>query len=361
MSSAFNPGYVCVGPLRQLHQHLESGQFLRGTSAELTSIIKSNKTIYMKSKLSRFLSGRLKTDKEIILQAQILARANRQLSSIQDFADIEFSAFSQWGEDGIIDWLISKIPAMPKSFIEFGVENYRESNTRLLLQLRNWRGLVIDGSSNNIQCIQEQEVSWRHQLDSFSEFITSENINYLISRSRMAGDIGLLSIDIDGNDYWVWRAITQVNPVVVVVEYNAVLGDLFPISIPYEPSFNRTLAHYSNLYFGASLPALIHLGINKGYTFVGSNTAGCNAFFVRSDVAKHILPSMKTVTAYPSLFRESRAVNGRLTFRSGIERSELIADCALVNVVTGEDVTLANLENIYGSEWLNSRRKEIII
>ena len=122
------------------------------------------------------------------------------------------------------------------------MENYRESNTRLLLQLRNWRGLVIDGSSNNIQCIQEQEVSWRHQLDSFSEFITSENINYLISRSRMAGDIGLLSIDIDGNDYWVWRAITQVNPVVVVVEYNAVLGDLFPISIPYEPSFNRTCA-----------------------------------------------------------------------------------------------------------------------
>lgn len=308
-------------------------------------------------KFQRMFAGNFVRDKEIILMSQALVNAKRQLSSIDDLADVEFSAFSQWGEDGIIDWLISKIPAIPKTFVEFGVSDYREANTRFLLQLRNWRGLVIDSSSANIQNIRRQDISWRYQLDCFSDFITRENINSLISRAHFYGEIGLLSIDIDGNDYWVWESITQVNPVIVVIEYNAVFGDLQPITVPYYPEFYRTKAHYSNLYFGASLPALIYLGGKKGYDFVGSNTAGGNAFFVRNDKSAFITQSIHNISAYPSLCRESRNQKGSLLFLGGKNRSEMIGDCPLVNVVTGENTSLRLLNQILSDNWSISERK----
>ena len=307
--------------------------------------------------LKKFLplkSTNLCCDKEIILLAQNLAKSNRQLTCIGDFADVEFSAFSQWGEDGIIDWLISKIPDIPKSFVEFGVENYVEANTRLLIQLRNWRGVVIDGSLKNIQNIRSQDISWRYQLDSYCDFITAENINSLISKSGLSGEVGLLSIDeMMRQIQYLEKSIHQINPVIVVIEYNAVLGDLFPITIPYAASFMRTRYHYSNLYFGASLPALISLGLEKGYTFLGTNTTGVNAFFVRSDYSSIFTSGLiRNIASYPSLFRESRNMRGRLLFSSGLQRSEIIRDCPFENTITGEITTINTLDNIYSKEWM---------
>jgi len=87
-----------------------------------------------------------------------------------------------------------------------------------------------------------------------------------------------LSIDIDGNDYWVWEAIDSVDPVMTICEYNAVLGDLYPIAIPYDPAFTRTVPNYHHLYYGASIAALQMIAQRKRYTFLGSNSAGNNAF-----------------------------------------------------------------------------------
>jgi hypothetical protein len=296
-------------------------------------------------------------ERQIILQALLVARQNRKLLELQEFADVEFSAFSQWGEDGIIDWLISKIPGIPKTFVEFGVENYREANTRLLIQLRNWRGLVIDGSSRNIQDIRGQDISWRHQLLSLSEFITRNNINQLICGAGIKGEIGLLSIDIDGIDFWVWQSITTISPAIVVCEYNAVFGDLYSVTVPYRDDFDRTKAHHSNLYFGASLPALIYLAREKGYTFIGTCTAGVNAFFVRNDIAFEITKCIRSISAYPSKFRESRDPDGELLFLDGVKRSELICDCPLVNVVSGDLTTIREMGSIYGQQWMVGDRR----
>ena len=276
---------------------------------------------------------------------------------IDDFAEIEFSAFSQWGEDGIIDWLVSKLPKIPKTFVEFGVENYQEANTRLLIQLQNWRGLIIDGSEKNIRDIKRQNISWRHELLSLNEFITRDNINQLITDAGLIGEIGLLSIDVDGNDYWVWQAITSVHPAIVVCEYNAVLGDLHPITVPYCDDFHRTKAHHSNLYFGASLPALIHLSREKGYTFVGTCTAGVNAFFVRDDISVEITKSIRNRSAFPSRFREARGPSGELLFLDGVKRSELIRDCPLIDLNTGGLTTISDLRNIYSQLWMIGERR----
>lgn len=290
-------------------------------------------------------------EKQMVLNAQILAKLNRGIKRWQTLSDAEFSGFSQWGEDGIIDWLIEHLPSFPRTFIEFGVEDYRESNTRLLLHLRNWRGLIMDGSEEHISNIQGQDIYWRYNLTAIKAFIDQENINKLISEAGFNGDIGLVSIDIDGNDYWVWKAIDVVRPVIVVCEYNAIFGDLLQLTVPYEADFQRTRAHRSNLYFGASLQALVNLGKYKGYTFIGTTSTGCNAFFVRDDYASDITCALEKITAFPSSVRESRDLNGRLTFVSGLERIEIIKYLPILDLDRNRITTLAECGEIYSPLW----------
>lgn len=289
--------------------------------------------------------------KHTVLQSQLIAENHRKQESINCLSDVEFSGFSQWGEDGIIDWLIHKLPGIPQSFVEFGVEDYRESNTRLMLQLRNWRGLVMDGSASHIASIRAQDIYWRHNLTAKCAFIDRDNVNRLIAEAGFTGEIGLLSVDIDGNDYWVWQAIEVVNPAIVICEYNAVLGDIRQLSVPYQADFQRTRAHHSNLYFGASLPALVKLAQDKGYSFVGTTSTGCNAFFVRNDYAPLVLDSLKEVVAFPSAVRESRNQDGHLTFVSGIDRSRIIQDMPFVDLETNLTSTLSDCGELYSTSW----------
>jgi hypothetical protein len=296
------------------------------------------------------------SERNLLLQAHSFAKNNRTKTLLSDLSAVEFRASSQWGEDGIIDWLVERLPSIPKTFIEFGVEDYRQSNTRLLLQLRNWQGLVMDGSSEHIQNIHKQEIYWRYELEAKCAFIDRDNINKLIKDAGFIGEIGLLSIDIDGNDYWVWQALDVVQPAIVVCEYNAVFGDNYALTVPYKPDFQRTQAHHSNLYFGASIRALIKLGQQKGYQFVGTSSTGCNAFFVRNDLAPIIQNSLECISAYPSSVREARDMDGQLLFTSGAQRSKIIDHLPLIDLQKNSETTLADCSNLYSSEWA-SRRK----
>lgn len=318
----------------------------------------------IKSRALRWLqqSGaplRRSLDRQMVMQALVLAKANRRAASLADLSDAEFSAFSQWGEDGVIDWLISRLPDIPRTFVEFGVEDYHEANTRLLLQIHNWRGLVMDGSEAHIRDIQSQEIYWRHGLTAKCAFIDRDNIDRLLQEGGMRGDIGLLSIDIDGNDYWVWQAIQAINPAIVVSEYNAVLGDLYALTVPYRADFLRMQAHHSNLYFGASLPALIGLGKQKGYTFVGTTSTGCNAFFVRDDLVSRVMDGLSGAWAFPSQVREARDEQRKLLFLDGADRTARIAHLPLVNLCTGAQTCLAECGELYSDAWKSGLQVQI--
>lgn len=292
---------------------------------------------------SYLLSGRM---------ASWRVRSMEVISSIQD---VEFKVSSQWGEDGIIDWLIERanIPPAAQSFIEFGVENYREANTRFLLQNRNWRGLIMDGSSEMLDRVKAEGLYWKHDLIAKPAFIDRENINDLISKAGFTGEIGLLSIDLDGNDYWIWEAIDVVRPIICICEYNAVFGDLNPISIPYNSRFNVAEAHFSYLYFGASIEALRLLAARKGYRFVGTTSAANDAFFVREDYAEQFIDSsLRNIQALPSKARSSRNVSGELTYVSGLERFRMISGLPVINTETGETVKLGEFQALYSEEWL---------
>ncbi len=277
--------------------------------------------------------GLLSRDAALIREALGRIEARQTATEGADFAKQEFRVFSQWGEDGILSHILRHVHVPRKVFVEFGVETYVEANTRWLLVNDGWSGLVLDGSEDNIATIRRDPIYWQHPLKAAQAFITRENINDLLTAQGLSGEIGILSVDIDGVDYWVWEAITAVQPAIVVAEYNSLLGPERAVTVPYDPEFQRAKAHHSHSYYGASLAALVALGKRKGLAFVGSNTAGNNAFFVRRDLLAGPLRELTAAEGYVRRgFREARDTDGKLVFPSFEE------EAALVNALTWVEV-----------------------
>lgn len=273
-------------------------------------------------------------EKNLILSAKwyISAIKDRKIDALEE---VEFQVFSQWGEDGIIQWLINNVDLDRKIFVEFGADDYVECNTRFLLMNNNWSGLIIDGNEEGIKKVREWNIYWKYELTAVAQFITKDNINSIILGAGIQGDIGLLSVDIDGNDYWVLDAIDCIQPRILICEYNNVFGSDKRVTVPYDETFFRTDKHYSNLYWGCSLGALQSWAEKKGYYYMGSNSAGNNAFFVRRDcISCDRLPNKRNEFV-ESKYRESRDENGKLTFLKGWERLKVIKEMELVNLDTG--------------------------
>jgi hypothetical protein len=193
-----------------------------------------------------------------------------------------FKVYSQCDEDGIIQEIFQRIGLHSRRFVEFGVGTGAECNTAKLL-IEGWQGLWIEAVEQFAAQIRTAFAPYigAQKLSLTQSFVTAENIDALLLRSGMQGEIDLLSIDIDCNDYWIWRAIAAIKPRVVVIEYNATLRPPLSLVVPYEP--NRRWDGTS--YFGASLEALVRLGREKGYRLVGCSFSGANAFFVQDGVA----------------------------------------------------------------------------
>lgn len=280
----------------------------------------------------RFDEVRIRIDEVKTNQGIILSVLNENKKS-KNLKDYEFKIFSQWGEDGIIQHLTKTIEIRTKTFIEFGVEDFFESNCRFLLMKDNWSGFVIDSSSANIERLKQSYFYWKYHLVAIDAFITKENINELLAKSGFDEDLGILSIDLDGNDYFILEAISFFRPRILICEYNSVFGATRKISIPYERDFIRAHKHYSNLYWGASLAAMTHIASVKGYSLVGTNTGSCNAFYVRSDLLNANIESLSVEQAYsPSCYRESRDEQGNCNYIAGEERLKVIKGLPVFNV-----------------------------
>lgn len=276
-------------------------------------------------------------DKDKIL----LAKALPKHENYKTFEDIEYSIFSQWGDDGIIQFLANHLRISNPYFIEFGVENYLESNTRYLMMNNNWSGLVLDGSKKHIDTIKKSDYYWKYDLQAIEVFITKENIVEILQKN-VSEPVGLLHIDIDGMDYWIWEEISKsIMPDIVILEYNSVFGSERSITVPYNPKFLRFKAHHSGLYAGASLKAQVDLSNARGYAFIGSNSAGNNAYFVKSELLNDKVKEVSIAEGYRfSKFRESRNKKGDLTFLRGEERLNEIKGMPVLNTLTNKIETL---------------------
>lgn len=210
----------------------------------------------------------------------------------------EFAVFSQNGEDGILLSLLNQIEPPPMSFAEIGVEHGRECNTAILGFVLGWDGLWVE--ADPLSAAAAQRLVRRMLKDRTNRIevrcvtVTPDNIDSLLGRN----ELGVLSIDVDGLDYWLWRAVSAPRPRVVVIEYNASLGPEAALTVPYQPDFRASTAHWSGYYHGASLAALEKLGREKGYSLVAVCSAGVNAFFVREDVRPPGLPPRRAHEVY---------------------------------------------------------------
>ena len=266
-----------------------------------------NLKLFIKKIISRDIDFDFVKNKLNKIQINQVTEFNDKLrnQNLNNLDDLSLSVFSQFNEDAIIQFLVKNLNIKNESFVEFGVENYEEANTRLLLEKDNWSGLVIDSSENNINYIKSQNYFWRHNLTALSHFISAENINEILKENNLKGEIGVLSIDTDGNDFWIWKEISQIKPVILVIEYNAKLGSEKSLSIKYNSNFRRASSGLDKLIYGASLKALEKISEEKGYSLVCTNKNGNNAFFVRDDYLNQKIYKQSTQQCFKmSSFRE---------------------------------------------------------
>lgn len=279
-----------------------------------------------------------------------------------------YKVYSQNDEDGILQEIFNRVGTETKKFIEFGVQDGLECNTHYLLH-KGWTGLWLEGDDSFYRQIQEKfaPVILSGALKTDCIFITRENINAILEKWIDTKNIDFLSIDIDGNDYHVWNAISCIAPRVVCIEYNG----RFSPDVEWIQPYSSKHVWNGNDYFGASLKALEHLGAQKGYQLVGTNLTGVNAFFVRTDLAKDKFPEPATaenlynapqytrryITGHPNEFflpnekpfifgQKELASSYKLKKNEAVENVSSEADIIRINELTDGDMLLAALENM---------------
>lgn len=217
----------------------------------------------------------------------------------ENFATSGLSVHSKQSEDGHTLHIFKQIGVTNRRFVEIGIQDGLECNSANLAVNFGWGGVLIEGSSGDAELARKNYAGFPH-VKVVQSFVTKENVAGLLKESGAHLEADLFSLDIDGNDYWVWEALSDFKPRVVIVEYNPAFGAERAVTIPYKPDFQCGAAH-SRLYFGASLAALEVLGKRKGYTFVGVAETGSNAFFVRTHALKGSLKAAAVKSEYRPL------------------------------------------------------------
>jgi len=271
-------------------------------------------------------------DKLKINQGKLLIK-NLKDCDLDNLDNLAFSIYSQFNEDGIIQFLINNLDIKNKEFIEIGVENFEEANTRFLLQNNCWKGLIIDSLKENINFIKKQTYYWRYQLEAEDVFITKENVNNIIKKYDFKQNIGLLSIDIDGNDYWVWDAISSINPDILIIEYNSLFGSEKSLTIKYDKNFVRPNRGIYKCLYGASLKALTNLSEKKGYSLVAVNSNGNNAFYVRNELLNEKIYKRDVIKCFKkNTFKEYIDTDGEIKNINNDDLNKLLISEKIVEI-----------------------------
>ena len=224
----------------------------------------------------------------------ILLETYRRAEGVMDgdLHDRGFMAYSQNDEDGILLYLLGRLGMGRRLCVEVCAGDGIECNTANLIINHGWHGLLLDGDGANIERCQafygDLPQTRIFPPVMAQEWITRQGVNDTIERHGFTGEIDVLSLDMDGVDYWIWEALTVVEPRIVVLEYQDILGPDRAWTVPYSDTFTASahpMTGYMPDFAGASLAAFVKLGRAKGYRLVGVNRLGFNAFFVREDLA----------------------------------------------------------------------------
>jgi len=221
----------------------------------------------------------------------------RGITSYEKIGEAGFRCYSQFEEDGIILYVLSMIGMKTKRVVELSCGDGTECMSTNLILNHGYSGFLFEGNpkraSKALKFFAAQKDCIANIPIIQQTWVTRENINNLLLEIGAVGEVDLLSLDIDGNDYWIWEAITEISPRLCVFEtHNLIPGDL-SLSIPYEPNFNAWIKDGDEQYFrSASLLAMKKLSESKGYRMIGAHKHGFNVFFLRNDIAPEIFPEV---------------------------------------------------------------------
>ena len=259
--------------------------------------------------------------------------------SMKDLWDAEFRVFSQFGEDGIVDLLLDELQISKPRIMEIGAGDFSECNSRFALHKRNCSAYLVDMREDLQRGLQESEIRWKASVAVEIAKIDEKNIKDIESRaSKFLKYIDVISLDIDGIDFWIAQHINWNGIKIAIVEYNPVFGAKLSVSIPKDTFSSRFEHHYSGLVYGASLLAWIEFFASKDMRFVGTNRAGNNAFFVPSSLAGNLpfrLPDISQLDAYMDWqIRDSRNQDQTLSSLSLEQARNLISGVGLIETNT---------------------------
>jgi hypothetical protein len=239
---------------------------------------------------------------------------SRSGEPLPDLMDTEATFFSQNGEDGVLLYLLALIGHGNRTSAEICAGDGLECNTANLIVNHSWFGLLVDGDEENVRRGTEFYSNSRHQWfdppDFRQAWITVESAPQLLIDAGVDDPLDLLVVDLDGMDFWIWKSLGRFRPRIVVVEVNPALGGE-SMTLAYQSDFVRP----GNIPFaGTSLPAMVTLGRDLGYRFVGTERFGINAFFVRDDLVPDGLgePSVESVLSTPSVRRSAARIGAHL-------------------------------------------------
>ena len=222
--------------------------------------------------------------------------------SVPSLRETGFRCFSQFEEDGKLLFIFAMLGQPSGAFVDIGSADGINSNCANLALNFGWRGVFIDGSENSIirgrEFYKNHPDTWAYPPEFIQAMITRENINKILRNAKVPHDVDLMSIDIDGNDYWVWDAIDCINPKIVIIETHIEFGSR-SIVVPYDKHYVYPGKHPD--YHGASPVAMAKLANKKGYRLIGANDYGFNTIYARKGLAEDLLPevSIDAILAHP--------------------------------------------------------------
>jgi len=223
------------------------------------------------------------------------------------FSDVGFSSTSQFEEDGILLYIFSLIESTNRRVVEICAGSGNESMAANLIVNHGWDGLLFDGEKDNVKKGKEyfaQFKSTRFKPPKYIHaWITRDNINQLIAENGFAGSIDLLSLDIDGIDYYLLKQIDVIHPRVIVCETHNIIPDNLSLTIPYSPDFNHLVGYHPD-FMGASALAMQKLLKKKGYRLIGANRYGFNAFFMKNGVGEKYFPAVSIKSIHNNEFTQ---------------------------------------------------------
>jgi hypothetical protein len=231
--------------------------------------------------------------------------ARRNAKPLPTFAEVGFRCHSQFEEDGILLFIFGLIGTTNRTCVEICAGNGAECNTTNLILNHGWWGYLFDGNEQNvkdgIEFFRRSPEAFQYPPRFKHAWITAENVNDLLRDEGVGGSIDLLSLDIDGMDYWVWKALDRIAPRVVVCETQNAIGADEALTTPYDGDFRAINPRG----IGASLAAMTKVGAQKGYRLVGTHRYGFNAFFIREGIGEELLPAVSPASCLEDPYTRS--------------------------------------------------------